>query len=80
MGCYLMYFSQTANPLEIKLGIDLKQPATSERQRQFSNGFVIWLKAFGFVLFLQISFTEVKYFLGQLASTFENILAGTVVF
>lgn len=39
MGCYLMYFSQTANPLEIKLGIDLKQAGTSERQRQFSNGF-----------------------------------------
>ena len=57
MGCYLMYFSETANPLEIKLGIDLKQAATSERQRQFSNGFVIWLKAFGLVLFLQISFT-----------------------
>lgn len=79
MGCYLMYFSLTANPLEIKLGIDLKQVATSERQRQFSNGFVIWLKAFGLVLFLQISFTEVKYFLGQLASTVENILEGTVV-
>lgn len=79
MGCYLMYFSETANPLEIKLGIDLKQAATSERQRQFSNVFVIWLKAFGLVLFLQISFTEVKYFLGQLASTVENILAGTVV-
>ena len=79
MGCYLMYFSLTANPLEIKLGIDLKQAATSERQRQFSNGFVIWLKAFGLVLFLQISFTEVKYFLEQLASTVENILARTVV-
>lgn len=64
MGCYLMYFSETANPLEIKLGIDLKQAATSERQRQFSNVFVIWLKAFGLVLFLQISFTEVKYFPG----------------
>ena len=79
MGCYLMYFSLTANPLEIKLGIDLKQAATSERQRQFSNVFVIWLKAFGLVLFLQISFIEVRYFLGQLASTVENILAGTVV-
>ena len=79
MGCYLMHFSETANSLEIKLGIDLKQAATSERQRQFSNGFVIWLKAFGLVLFLKISFTEVKYFLGQLASTVENILAGTVV-
>ena len=79
MGCYLMYFSLTANPLEIKLGIDLKQAATSEGQRQFSNGFVIWLKAFGLVLFLQISFTEVKYFLEQLASTVENILARTVV-
>ena len=79
MGCYLMYFSLTANPLEIKLGIDLKQAATSERQRQFSNGFVVCLKVFGLVLFLQISFTEVKYFLGQLESTVENILAGTVV-
>ena len=25
LGCYLMYFSQTTNLLEIKLGIDLKQ-------------------------------------------------------
>ena len=72
-------FFTDRNPLEIKLGIDLKQAATSERQRQFSNGFVVCLKVFGLVLFLQISFTEVKYFLGQLASTVENILAGTVV-
>ena len=72
LGCYLMYFSQTTNPLEIKLGIDLKQAAISQRQRQFPNGFVFWLKAFGSVLFLQIIFTEVKYFRGQMGSAVED--------